>query len=109
MVLLGHADILQLVNYWSSGIPNSVSGIDVVHGAHIGEEVPRVQGVSKEGWEIPTEAARRSAGKFQRSAGLEASREMMKRKRMENPNNGPIDLEILRHRDDQFIESIERG
>ena len=66
MVLLDHADILQLVNHWTSGIPNSVPGIDVVHRAHISEEVSRLQGVSEKGWEISAKAAWRSAGRFQR-------------------------------------------
>ena len=66
MVVLDHADILQLVNYWTSGIPNIVPGIDVVHRAHISQEVSRVQGVSEEGWEVSAEAARRSPGRFQR-------------------------------------------
>lgn len=66
MVLLDHADILQLVSHWTSGVFDSVSGIDVVHGAHIREEVSRVQGVSGEGWEVLAKAAWRSAGRFQR-------------------------------------------
>ena len=66
MVVLDHADILQLVNNWTSGIPISVPGIDVVHRAHISEEVSGVQGVSEEGWEVSAKAARRSTGRFQR-------------------------------------------
>ena len=66
MVVLDHADILQLVNYWTSGIRNIVPGIDVVHRAHISEEVSRVQGVSEKSWEISAKAARRSTGRFQR-------------------------------------------
>ena len=48
MVMLGHEDILQLVSHWGSALPDSVPGIDVVHGAHICKEVPRLQGVSEE-------------------------------------------------------------
>ena len=66
MVVLDHADILQLVNNWTGGIPDFVPGIDVVHRAHISEEVSRVQGVSEEGGEISAKAARRSTGRFQR-------------------------------------------
>ena len=65
MVVLDHANILQLVNNWTSGIPHIVPGVDVVHRAHISEEVSRVQGVSEEGWEISAKAARRSTGRFQ--------------------------------------------
>ena len=59
MVVLDHADILQLVNNWTSGIPNIVPGIDVVHRADISEEVSGVQGVSEEGREISAKAARK--------------------------------------------------
>ena len=66
MVVLDHADILQLVNNWTSGVLSLVSGIDLVYRAYISEEVPRVQGVSEEGWEISAKASRRSTGRFQR-------------------------------------------
>ena len=66
MVLLGHTDILQLVNHRGSAIPDSVPGIDVVHGAHIGKEVSRVQGIPEEGWEVPAKASWRSTRRFQR-------------------------------------------
>ena len=65
LVLLDHEDILQLVSHWSSAVPGSVPGINLVHGADIREEVPRVQGVSAEGWQIPTKATRRPAGRLQ--------------------------------------------
>ena len=66
MVVLDHADILQLVNNWTRGIFDIVPGIDVVHRAHISEEVSRVQGVSEQGWEVSAKAARRSTRRVQR-------------------------------------------